>query len=130
MSSGVVHIDWQRRSTVSLVIEGQDLVALVIKRLGTNGPTELARALKLGGMHDVQRVSRWMKSRNGPDYEGTIVLLDALGLLTENGRATLSLPDRPREDEAEVVREARRAADEARSTVDESGHAEPRRGAA
>jgi hypothetical protein len=50
-------------------VEAVELVQLAMDRLGAEGPTELADALKLPGRHAPQRIARWLKGPNEPDYE-------------------------------------------------------------
>lgn len=56
-------------------------MAEVAKALGVSTPTELAKAIKLEGYNSPQRVRRWMEGNNAPDYEGTMLMLEATGWL-------------------------------------------------
>lgn len=64
-------------------VTGQELVAAVMRHMGTSSPTKLAKALDIEGEHRVQRVTRWRDGANGPDTEGTLALLKLGGWLRE-----------------------------------------------
>ncbi len=66
------------------MVSGHDLTVLAMERLEAHGPTDLAKKLELSGYGQapVKRVERWLKPHgSGPNYEGTIKLLDALGAI-------------------------------------------------
>src|SRR4051812_19249298 len=67
-----------------------EFVRLVKERLGVEQPSEIARKLGLTDYGAPQRVRRWINGRNGPDYEGTMAMLQAAGWLSmDNGDASL-----------------------------------------
>lgn len=56
----------------------------------TSTPTELARALRMEGFWAPQNVTRWLKGSSKPDYDSTLALLAAAGMLNlEDPRAQL-----------------------------------------
>lgn len=59
----------------------EEFIELVTSKLGVTKPGDVARALGLTDYGAPQRVARWMKGRNGPNYEGTMLMLDAAGWL-------------------------------------------------
>jgi len=59
----------------------KQFVALVAEALKSESPTDLAKAIKLGGYNAPQRVRRWMDGDHAPDYEGTMLMLEAAGML-------------------------------------------------
>lgn len=62
-------------------LTAQELVTLVMQLTGATTPTELAREIGMQGYSAPQRVKRWLDGTNEPDFEGTLLLLDAAGLL-------------------------------------------------
>lgn len=48
---------------------------------GATTPTELARAIGMTGYSAPQRAKRWIDGSNEPDFEGTVLLLAAAGML-------------------------------------------------
>lgn len=93
------------------MISAKELVAVVLERLetrptvpGRTGDADLAGRLGLAGGSTSQRVKRWRIGLNEPDYEGTVMLLDAAGFLTPEGRAFLGLA--PRESRVEDALDA------------------------
>lgn len=64
------------------VVTGQELVRLAMEKLEVTGYTALARKLELG-LHGDRRVKRWAEGENEPNYEETLTLLRAVGLLRE-----------------------------------------------
>lgn len=56
-------------------------MARVSAALKVETPTELAKAIKLGGYNAPQRARRWMDGDHAPDYEGTMLMLEATGWL-------------------------------------------------
>lgn len=72
---------------------GQELTALAWRAVGSpEKPVEFARALGLEGDSRAQRVKRWRSGENEPDYEGTIKMLAAAGLLREEADLTAPPP--------------------------------------
>ena len=53
-----------------------------MERLEVTGYTALARKLELG-LHGDRRVKRWAEGENEPNYEETLTLLRAVGLLRD-----------------------------------------------
>lgn len=68
-------------STVAVVIESKDLVALAMSARGIETPADLARALGLASYSSPRRVKRWIEGENEPDYSSTVRLLDLAGML-------------------------------------------------
>lgn len=90
------------------MITAKELVVIVLERMGIHpiregrtGDAELAMRLRLSGGSTSQRVKRWRIGLNEPDYESTILLLDAAGFLTPQARTSLGLAHRePQVEEA------------------------------
>lgn len=57
---------------------------LLVIASGTDSPTKLSDELKLSGRHAPQRVTRWRRGENEPDFEATIAVLSYLGWLKED----------------------------------------------
>lgn len=57
-----------------------------MKAVGASKPADLARALGLDSYGSPRRVKRWLDGETEPDYEATLRLLDAVGLLKRDGR--------------------------------------------
>lgn len=81
-------------------MDSAELVRLVMARYSTDSPTELARHLKMDYSGPGQ-ISRWLAGRNKPNFDQTLMLLRAAGLLAEE-------PDlsRPVELETEALDQA------------------------
>lgn len=95
------------------MVRAEVLVAAVFERLGVKpdrpgrtGDADVAVRLGVSGGTPSQRVKRWRTGYNEPDYEWTVRLLDAAGLITDQGREVLDLGDRPRSPEAQGDRGA------------------------
>lgn len=77
-----------------------------------SAPAALARELGYAAYNAPQKVKRWLKGENEPDYSATLELLELAGLLrTESGPVFVPVPGigRPREleDEVEQLHQAR-----------------------
>lgn len=72
-----------------------ELVELAMRRLGIDQNedqnAELARHLGLTGYNAPQKVRRWRKGDNEPDYKATLLLLKAAGLLAPETGAVKAL---------------------------------------
>lgn len=66
-----------------LLVTAPELVTRAKERLGVKTDTDLARALGLKDYAAPQRIRRWRLGQNEPDYEATLLLLEAAGLLNE-----------------------------------------------
>lgn len=88
-------------------LSGQELVRLAAEKLGVapDDYSDIAKAIGLG-LHGDRRVKRWMRERNEPDFEGTMLLLRYTGMLRsldEIEEAPVSVPGRQPSLEAEVA---------------------------
>jgi hypothetical protein len=61
----------------------KQFVSDVMKILGVESDTEFARALGLTDYRAPQRVRRWRVAQNGPNYEGTMLMLEKAGMLKD-----------------------------------------------
>jgi len=70
-------------------------VRAVMRQLGCDGPTDLANRLSLG-VNSPRRIKRWLDGENEPDYEATMLMLEAAGWLNmaaDAQEAAASSPD-------------------------------------
>jgi hypothetical protein len=67
-------------------VEPVALVEAAEQALGVEGDTALADALRLESRHAPARIARWRAGTTKPDYEGTLALLGAAGMLSEGKR--------------------------------------------
>lgn len=88
---------------------------------------ELARKLGIGPGDDERNFYRWVSAKRG-SHESTVFALDALGFITQQGRAFLGLPALRPGHEAQVVADAEAATGRARAETE--AKRPPRRGAA
>lgn len=91
----------------SQVIEADELVKLAMERIGSERPSDLARALRLEGYTSPRRVKRWLLGENEPDYSATLGLLGLVGALNEE--ALRPVPDEIRQRAEELQERSRRA---------------------
>lgn len=63
-------------------MEPADLVAAAEKALGVSGDTALAVALGFTDHHAPSRIARWRKGDAKPNYDATLTLLRAAGMLS------------------------------------------------
>jgi hypothetical protein len=63
-------------------IEAPELVRAAMTATGTATPTQLARALRMPSYSAPRNISRWLESVSKPDYDSTLLLLQAAGYLT------------------------------------------------
>jgi transcriptional regulator with XRE-family HTH domain len=52
-----------------------------MERTGKATPTELARALRMTGYTAPRNITRWLNGDSSPDYDSTLALLAAAGML-------------------------------------------------
>jgi hypothetical protein len=64
-------------------VEAEELMELVVKRLRTDSPAEIATALGLDPYRAGKTVGRWLSGESKPEYDSTILLLRTVGLLRE-----------------------------------------------
>jgi hypothetical protein len=94
------------------MISAPELVKRAMKATGATTPTELARTLEMTSYSAPRNVQRWLDGVSAPEYESTLQLLAAAGLLTAEGQKALQ-----GNDPAESVK---RAGDAAREAADRS----------
>lgn len=74
-------------------VEAEALMELLVKKLGTDSPAELAKALGLDPYRDGKTIDRWLKGQAKPKYDNTILLLRAVGMLREKPPRTVPSDD-------------------------------------
>jgi hypothetical protein len=67
------------------VLSASELVRIVMEKTGARTPTELARTLRLTGYTAPRKITRWLNGDSAPDFENTIALLEAAGMLRLEG---------------------------------------------
>ena len=82
--------------------EPSTLVRLVMKTLGTKGPTALARELGMTDYGAPRKIGDWLDGKYAPNYEATMLMLNRAGFLNLDAntprRAALALaPLSPRQ---------------------------------
>jgi len=87
-------------------IEPPDLVRAAMAATGTETATDLARTLRMTSYSAPRNIKRWLDGVAQPDFEATLLLLDAAGLLASTPAAAkasrLTSPEL-----ADVLREIR-----------------------
>jgi hypothetical protein len=89
---------------------GAELVEAAMKATGTVGqPRELGKRLHMDPYNAQQRITRWLKGENDPDFEGTLLLLEAAGWLHVD--AATNRPTRAEDavEAKQLLQEVRRA---------------------
>lgn len=64
-------------------LEAEELVKRAMTALKAKNASQFAVALGLTGRNEERRVRSWVDGKAKPNYEGTLLLLDAAGLLRE-----------------------------------------------
>jgi hypothetical protein len=72
-------------ASASQRIRGDQFVRAVMRKLGARGPKDLARKAQLDPWYVDKRIRNWLQGRNEPNFEATILLLQAAGWLDEDG---------------------------------------------
>lgn len=62
-------------------LEAPELVRLAMTATGSTTPTELARALRMSNYTAPRNIKRWLDGESQPEFDATLVLLGAAGLL-------------------------------------------------
>lgn len=84
-------------------MEASQLVRLVMERMKVETAGQVAAGLGLRGYGAPKKVSRWLSGENEPDYEATLLLLRAAGLLREKPTKLTAVSQRPDLEEAVVA---------------------------
>jgi hypothetical protein len=71
-------------------VTGKELAAAAWAALAPKTDADFARRLGLTGDYRSKRVRRWLDGTNEPDYEGTVTMLRAAGLLREEAVAAVA----------------------------------------
>lgn len=83
-------------SVGAMPLPPKEFVTRVKETLGVESPTEFAKAIRLGGYNAPQRARRWLEGDHAPDYEATMLMLEAVGWIaipTTNGAGSAT-PER------------------------------------
>ena len=70
-----------RIASDDMPLEAPDLVRAAMVATSSATPTDLARNLKMSSYSAPRNVKRWLDGETQPDYESTLLLIGAAGLL-------------------------------------------------